>query len=313
MAKHDQDIGVPEYSGQRKINEDGIECCGVANFKEPHRKPYYREMSTAGKKINLPKEWHINIQNRFRDLDRVNFQMETYYHGIDGSTRRADIVYTNPITGETVCIEAQYSHISLEELKNRTKNLLNVYDRVVWLFYHDTMLKSQKVQFRYTWQDKDDDDIKEYFYSGWSHKSWFTRGAQGADKVFHCRASNPPVWSYIRSTPYTEHDYTYSRKMKYYRSVSEFPKERVTVFFHYETLNENDDSPMEIFHEFGKGLTRAEAIARGARGDTFDTFSYVTSHQMVSWKELVYNISDNEITNEDLNYNQMFETIQNNT
>jgi hypothetical protein len=287
MAKHFKQ-GVPEFSGQRVFNATGDELTGIYNFKDETSEKHFRmhklgKDRIAGKEIKT--EWHSEMQARFLKTSEC-FKHEVHYQGINGGRRQADIVYN-----DEVCIELQYSNISKDDILARTKDALNKYKKIIWIFNHDTMLKSKECLH----QRNIYPSIKfDGNYANWLSPKYFLDMTEEyrpndppilLDGVFWCRASTAPVWTFLKYPP---QDYMFETKLikQYSKTPTDFSKD-VFVIFH------DFDEDRERFHIYGKGLTRGEAKAQTQTTDFQKRMSYVTRHKPTTWNAIINSITQN--------------------
>jgi len=313
MAKN-YALGIPEYSGHRKFNETGDEFTGVYNFKDPNREKHFRlhklgKDRLEGKEIKT--EWHSAMQARFLRLDD-RFKHEVHYQGVN-NRRQADIVYD-----DRICVELQYSSISKDELLTRTEDALHKYEKIVWIFNFDTMIKStlytcpalkHRINEESNYQEKMNlwdvklKTFKDYMHHQlpeweynkmldsakpdyWKNKIYkhFMEDAWHAEE-FYLRASTAPVWSYLVDTP---REYLYAPKkyqyycIKDYKGECEHNVERMKVIHHHF----NDKN--EMFYDALRGLTRKEAKELTDTTDFQKRYPFVTAHRAGDFDEIVF-------------------------
>lgn len=324
MAKNSA-LGVPEYSGHRKFNETGDEFTGVYNFKDPNREKHFRIHKLGADRLEgkeIKTEWHSAMQARFLRLDD-RFKHEVHYQGVN-NRRQADIVYD-----DRICVELQYSSISKEELLTRTEDALHKYEKVVWIFNFDTMIKStlytcpelkcrineelnyctkgetnpwpnSKLKtFEEFWKSKKN-YLTEWEYDMalhgpkpdyWKNKIYkhFMEDAWRAEE-FYLRASTAPVWSYLVDTP---QEYSWNGyHIKDYKGKCEHNVERMKVIHHH--FNDED----EYFYAALRGLRRKEAKELTDTTDFQKRYPFVTAHTAGDFDEIVYNDISGEYYNE---------------
>lgn len=303
-------LGTPEYSGERKTNEIGDEFTGVYEFKEKKRKKHFRLHKVGTDRIDSKEAktiWHSTMQENLIRLDK-NFKMEVHYLGLEGNRRQADIVYD-----DKVCIELQHSSISRNELEERTRDALHRFEKIIWVFHHNSMMpKSSKwlsasgiidkdaqfLQIKYQEMERLQQAVNDFNWRwgkygaevditkvktfGSANQSWEINTCFGADpeEIVYFRSSTPPVYMYLNTLPRESLFKGFNIK-DYGTDVSD---ERVSILFHYyENPMFEDEEPYEIFHRLEKGLTRQEAKLETLAVDLQKGYSYVTKHKVLSW------------------------------
>jgi len=301
MAKNST-LGIPEYSGHRKFNETGDEFTGVYNFKDPNREKHFRIHKLGADRLEgkeIKTEWHSTMQARFLRLDD-RFKHEVHYQGVN-NRRQADIVYD-----DRICVELQYSSISKDELLTRTEDALHKYEKIVWIFNFDTMIKSTLYtcpalrhrieQETNPWPNSklktfgdylvNEDTNKMILWGSkpdyWKNKiyKYFMEDAWNT-KEFYLRASTAPVWSYLVDTPQA---YSWNgHYIKDYKGECEHNVERIQVTHHHF------DEDNEMFYDALRGLTRREAKELTDTTDFQKRYPFVTAHTSGDFEDIVCN------------------------
>lgn len=302
-------LGIPEFSGQRKTNIIGDEFTGVFEFKDENRQKHFRLHKVGTDRIDSKEAktiWHSEMQARFIRLDE-KFKMEVHYLGSEGTRRQADIIYD-----DRVCIELQHSNISKNDLEERTRDALHKWERVIWVFHHNSILPASSQyllesdiigkdeefkQISYQEMERlrneirDFDwrwgkygakiDIKEVKQYGDTTQPWYKgEFAAEPEEIVYFRSSTAPVYMYLNTLP-QEYEWQGYNIKDYGKNVS---NERVSILFHYyENPLFEDDEPYEIFHKLEKGLTRQEAKNETLSADFQRRLPYVARHKALSW------------------------------
>lgn len=300
MAKNST-LGVPEYSGQRKFNETGDEFTGVYNFKDPNREKHFRIHKLGADRLEgkeIKTEWHSTMQARFLRLDD-RFKHEVHYQGVN-NRRQADIVYD-----DRICVELQYSSISKDELLTRTEDALHRYEKIIWIFNFDTMIKSTlytcpELKYRIEeetnpWPNSKLKRFSDYLITEednfmpwnkpdyWKNKIYkhFMEDVWHAEE-FYLRASTAPVWSYLVDTPQERLWPEKGIIIKDYKGECEHNVERMKVIHHH--FNDED----EHFYDALRGLTRREAKELTDTTDFQKRYPFVTAHISGDFDEIVF-------------------------
>ena len=318
MAKNSQ-LGIPEFSGERRFNETGDEFTGVYEFKDKNRQKHFRLHKTGIDRLDskeVKTVWHSEMQARFIRLD-PKFKLEVHYQGLHDNRRQADIVYD-----DRVCIELQYSNISRIELEERTKDALHRFDKIIWIFYHSSMIPQsarwlaqssipkpeidkngftlqpigykeeelfEEVQdFLRRWGKHGVTIDCENLYRGTRNKhDWEINTCFGAEieETVYFRTSTAPVYMYLKTLPnvYEFRGHT----IKEYKENVSHPS-NVSILFHYYEQCE-DEEPWEIFHKLEKGLTRGEAKTETNTYNLQSGYSFVSKHTTLCWDRLCFN------------------------
>ena len=143
-------LGVPEHSGERITNETGDTFTGVYEFKDEEREPFFRLHDISQDRLpdkEVKTAWHSAMQARFLRQDD-KFKHEQHYTAKEGTQRRqADLIYD-----DRTVVELQHSGISMKDLKARTEDALETYDKIIWIFDFEQM-KAKLFQTDFLFED----------------------------------------------------------------------------------------------------------------------------------------------------------------
>ena len=311
-------LGVPEHSGQRITNETGDTFTGVYEFKDKEREPFFRLFESGKERLDYKEIrtiWHSSMQARFLRQDD-KFKHEQHYTAKEGTQRRqADLIYDDRIV-----IELQHSNISIKDLKARTEDALETYDKIIWIFDFEQM-KAKLFQTdrlfdsidkklvkalsykQQKWVDTEGgiystrlpDSIRDqYFtYDSWPSVSYGWLGCHEVtlqkevditgiyNRLVRFRHTKPPAWAHLVAEVNDSHLNGYDIKQYGEYDITE---PEVEIWFHvYDQENE-----YESFFKFVRGLSRSEAKRYAV--DLQKRYAYMLEFATMGWDQSVENI-----------------------